>query len=151
MKRDLKSKNLLLGADGRLRLCDFGFARMSDFKTQRAMTICGTPGFVAPEIMMGNDYDSTCDTFSYGNVLAELITFQRPGKDFWTRSADDGYQLNLDELRKNSPKDTPKNFLELSLKCCAYDPVERPDFGYIVQLMKQIESEVPKDSFYLLL
>ena len=45
----------------------------------RTMTICGTPGFVAPEIMLGNDYDEACDVFSYGNVLAELVTFKRPG------------------------------------------------------------------------
>jgi serine/threonine protein kinase len=90
------------------------------------MTICGTPGFVAPEIMLGTDYDASCDSFSFGNVIAELITLQRPGKDFWNRNAEDGYKLNLDELRKIAPKDCPKVFLELCLQCCNYDPTQRP-------------------------
>lgn len=71
------------------------------------MTICGTPGFVAPEIMLGYDYDNKCDIFSYGNVLAELITFQRPGKDFWVRNAETKYIMNLDELKELQKKFSP--------------------------------------------
>jgi len=96
-----------------LRLCDFGFSRISDFRSKRAMTICGTPGFVAPEVMLGNDYDSSCDVFSYGNVLAELITLLRPGKDFWPRVADDAYQMDLHELRKFTAPECPEKFFDL--------------------------------------
>eukprot|EP01118_Nematostelium_gracile_P016469 TRINITY_DN6827_c0_g1_i1.p1 TRINITY_DN6827_c0_g1~~TRINITY_DN6827_c0_g1_i1.p1 ORF type:complete len:749 (-),score=181.47 TRINITY_DN6827_c0_g1_i1:62-2080(-) len=144
--RDLKAKNLLIGSDGRLRLCDFGFARMSEFnKSARAMTICGTPGYVAPEIMMGYDYDEACDVFSYGNVIAELITLQRPGKDFWNRTPDDEYQLNFDEIRALAPKECPMKFTNLCLKCCEYNSRNRPDFAEIVKIMKQIENELPKE------
>jgi LIM domain kinase 1 len=114
--RDLKSKNLLIGIDGHIRLCDFGFARLSEFANTRAMTICGTPGFVAPEIMLGLEYDFSCDIFSFGNVVAELITLQRPSREFWNRTADDNYQLDYDELRRIAPKDTPKKLLDLCLR-----------------------------------
>lgn len=81
------------------------------------MTICGTPGFVAPEIMLGQDYDESCDVFSYGNVLAELITLKRPGRDFWIRNAEEKYQLKIEELDKLAPKDCPPAFLDLAKKC----------------------------------
>mmetsp|Transcript_15855 Transcript_15855/g.22078 ORF Transcript_15855/g.22078 Transcript_15855/m.22078 type:complete len:744 (-) Transcript_15855:72-2303(-) len=139
--RDLKSKNLLMGGDGRVRLCDFGFARLSEFRFRRSMTICGTPGFVAPEVMMGEDYDYKCDLFSFGNVIAELITLKRPGKDFWERMADDGYQLKLEELRALAPSDCPEKFLDLAFQCCAYNPQERPDFNLVIKALKPLEAE----------
>ena len=140
--RDLKSKNLLMGADKRIRLCDFGFARITDFSESKAMTICGTPGFVAPEIMMGKEYDEKCDTFSFGNVLAELITFRRPGKDFWVRSAQDGYQLKHSDLKGKVAFDCPRKFLELCLLCCEYNSKDRPSFEMIVKSLVLISKEV---------
>jgi serine/threonine protein kinase len=132
-----------MGADGRVRLCDFGFARVSEFSMERqAMTICGTPGFVAPEIMLGLDYDERCDVFSYGSVLAELITLQRPGRDFWNRTAEDNFVLNVDELISRVPSDCPKGFLELALKCVEYDPERRPNFGAILKELQSIESRM---------
>lgn len=144
--RDLKAKNLLIGTDGRLRLCDFGFARLSEFRIKRGMTICGTPGFVAPEIMMGDDYYEACDVFSYGNVLAELITLARPGKDFWIRTPDNKFQLNFDELKQIAPRECPDKFLTLCLQCCAYNPPDRPDFAYITKLMKELDTGLPAES-----
>eukprot|EP01117_Protostelium_nocturnum_P006397 TRINITY_DN2309_c1_g2_i1.p1 TRINITY_DN2309_c1_g2~~TRINITY_DN2309_c1_g2_i1.p1 ORF type:complete len:729 (-),score=217.35 TRINITY_DN2309_c1_g2_i1:57-2243(-) len=141
--RDLKSKNLLMGSDNRVRLCDFGFARTTDIMGQRAMTICGTPGFVAPEIMMGRDYDGQCDVFSFGNVLAELITLQRPGKDFWLRSTADEYQLDLSQLSSIAPKDCPPSLLDLAIACCQYYPSDRPHFADILKLLKGLETKYP--------
>lgn len=140
--RDLKSKNLLMGIDKRIRLCDFGFARITDFTESKAMTICGTPGFVAPEIMMGKEYDEKCDTFSFGNVLAELITYRRPGKDFWVRSAQDGYQLRHSDLKGKVASDCPRKFLELCLLCCEYSPKDRPSFEMIVKSLVLILKDV---------
>lgn len=76
--------------------------------------------------------------------MAELITLERPGKDFWIRTADDNYQMNFDELRAKVPKDCPPKFLELCLMCCAYNPEDRPDFSFIVKTLKEIEQQLPK-------
>eukprot|EP01119_Soliformovum_irregulare_P022604 TRINITY_DN7782_c0_g1_i1.p1 TRINITY_DN7782_c0_g1~~TRINITY_DN7782_c0_g1_i1.p1 ORF type:complete len:743 (+),score=206.41 TRINITY_DN7782_c0_g1_i1:36-2264(+) len=146
--RDLKSKNLLVAKDGRMRLCDFGFARTWENRGAKTMTICGTPGFVAPEIMLGDDYDQRCDVFSYGNVLAELITFQRPGKDFWVRSAEDGYRLDANELKlkaqnEAAAKGCPEGFLDLTISCVAYDPILRPDFSEIISTLDTIVKNNP--------
>ena len=47
--RDLKPENLLIGSDGHLRLTDFGFAKKIE---DRSYTLCGTPEYLAPEIIM---------------------------------------------------------------------------------------------------
>ena len=48
--RDLKPENLLIGSDGHLRITDFGFAKKIE---DRSYTLCGTPEYLAPEIIMG--------------------------------------------------------------------------------------------------
>eukprot|EP01133_Synstelium_polycarpum_P018261 gene18261-21853_t len=101
--RDLKSKNILLDEYQKIRLCDFGFARMNEqTKKSRHMTMCGTEGWVAPEILLGMSYDTSCDVFSYGVVLAELITGRKPGVDLWVRTPETCFDISPDELRQKA-------------------------------------------------
>jgi len=143
--RDLKSKNLLMGPDNRVRLCDFGFARTTDILGQRSMTICGTPGFVAPEVMMGWEYDGQCDVFSFGNVLAELITLKRPGKDFWSRNVSDEFQMDTESLEPLAPRDCPPELVSLAIACCAYNPADRPLFSDIIKQLRTLEVAYPME------
>lgn len=73
--RDLKPENLLLVSeedDGRVKIADFGFAkRVSEPKS--LSTQCGTPGYVAPEILEGHLYDTKADMWSIGVILYILL------------------------------------------------------------------------------
>lgn len=144
--RDLKSKNILLDEHGKIRLCDFGFARMTESKRNKHMTMCGTEGWVAPEILLGMSYDTSCDVFSYGVVIAELITGKKPGVDLWIRTPDNCFDINPDELRAKAIPGCPARFLEMCIECCQYEPLLRPKFEDILHMLNSIENSIADDA-----
>ena len=73
--RDLKPENLLLAnkiSDSDIKLADFGFAKKAP-DDHCLTTMCGTPGYVAPEILRRQKYGTKCDMFSMGVILFILI------------------------------------------------------------------------------
>eukprot|EP01123_Difflugia_compressa_P008922 TRINITY_DN282_c0_g1_i1.p1 TRINITY_DN282_c0_g1~~TRINITY_DN282_c0_g1_i1.p1 ORF type:complete len:297 (-),score=52.08 TRINITY_DN282_c0_g1_i1:195-1085(-) len=133
--RDLKSENLLLDDTGKTKICDFGFARKSIQRSR--MTMCGTDEFMAPEIMMGNEYDFKADVFSYGMLLFEIITRKDVGQVI-PRVPDNGYAINETSLRNQLPRDCPQHFMELGFLCVKYAPDKRPDFLKIIAFLKKL-------------
>jgi len=133
--RDLKSENLLLDDTGKTKICDFGFARKSNKRAH--MTMCGTDEFMAPEIIMGLEYDAKADVFSYGMLLFEIITRKDVGQVI-PRVPDNGYSISENQLRAQLPKDCPQHFFELGFLCIKYDPNKRPDFLKIIGFLKKL-------------
>jgi len=68
--RDLKPENVLIGSDGYCILCDLGFAKVVAEKTY---TLCGTPLYIAPEIIYGRGYDKAVDNWSFGVLVYEML------------------------------------------------------------------------------
>ncbi|XP_020553477.1 serine/threonine-protein kinase ATG1c isoform X1 [Sesamum indicum] len=78
--RDLKPQNLLLSTDGDnciLKIADFGFARSLQPRGL-AETLCGSPLYMAPEIMQLQKYDAKADLWSVGTILYQLVTGKTP-------------------------------------------------------------------------
>ena len=73
--RDLKPENLLFGADGYLKICDFGFAKVI---TTRAWTLCGTPEYLAPEIILSKGHSMAVDWWAFGILIYEMLVGQAP-------------------------------------------------------------------------
>jgi len=73
--RDIKPPNIMLVGSGRVKIMDFGIARMrsSDLKTQTGLMM-GTPRYMSPEQVAGRPVDHRSDIFSLGTVLYELLT-----------------------------------------------------------------------------
>lgn len=70
--RDIKPENIMFGADGELKLIDFGLSRRVSDKYTTMNTIAGTPFYMAPEVLDG-EYNSQCDIWSLGVLLYVLV------------------------------------------------------------------------------
>ncbi|KAJ8558046.1 hypothetical protein K7X08_004812 [Anisodus acutangulus] len=82
--RDLKPQNLLLDGEGRLKVSDFGFSALHDEQLSNSLlqTACGTPAYMAPEIVYKKEYDgSKVDAFSCGVILFVFLTGKLPFDD----------------------------------------------------------------------
>lgn len=74
---DVKPANILITADGKVKLTDFGMARVAR-REARESALLGTPAYWCPEQIMGRPQDARSDIFSLGVVLYEMITGTRP-------------------------------------------------------------------------
>ena len=76
LHRDIKSENILLTDSLEARIADLGEARV--MAMDHAMTVVGTPGYTAPEVLRGEHYGTEADIFSFAIVMCELFTLVSP-------------------------------------------------------------------------
>jgi len=134
--RDLKSHNLLVTEDWKVKVCDFGLARSAPDNEEKrgGMTIVGTNEWMAPEVAMGETYDSSADVFSYAMVIYEMLTRTDPP----ARKLKDCYAFKAEDFKAKIPSDIPDKLWELLCDCAATTPADRPDFKSIVTRIREI-------------
>ncbi|HKI04088.1 MAG TPA: protein kinase [Thermoanaerobaculia bacterium] len=78
--RDIKPSNILLDRAGRVKVADFGIAKMAGQSTELTMvgSVMGSPQYLSPEQIRGEDLDGRSDVFSLGVVLYEILSGKRP-------------------------------------------------------------------------
>lgn len=70
--RDLKPENILVDDDGHLKLIDMGYAK--DIQGNRTCSLCGTPDYLAPEVIRGESYGFSVDWWAFGVLVCEMAT-----------------------------------------------------------------------------
>ncbi len=76
--RDVKPSNILINNDGRIKISDFGIARIESSQLTQVGDVLGTPHYMAPEQFLGIEIDQEADLFSVGVIAYELLTGRKP-------------------------------------------------------------------------
>lgn len=128
--RDIKPQNMVVEPDGVLKVMDFGIARLAtrkpDSGVTQAGTVIGTPEYMAPEQLAGDEVDQRVDIYAAGCVLYECLTGRPPF------TADTPYQLIAKLLEETAPAprsvnpEVPAALDALVMQALAKDPKGRP-------------------------
>ena len=138
--RDIKPENLLLNEGGRVLLADYGWSNFNVEGDVRK-TFCGTPEYIAPEMLMKKGHDTRVDIWSIGILMFELLAGYSP---FVAKTNQELYQ-NIKRLKIQWPKDMPPLAKNLISKILKINPLERPTFDEILnhQWFKQTKMIKP--------
>ena len=125
--RDIKPENLLLNEGGRILLADYGWSNFNMAGDVRK-TFCGTPEYIAPEMLMKKGHDTRVDIWSIGILMFELLSGYSP---FVAKTNQELYQ-NIRRLKIQWPKDMPPIAKNLISKILKLNPLDRPTFDEIL-------------------
>uniref|UniRef100_A0A8C9YW72 Sterile alpha motif and leucine zipper containing kinase AZK n=1 Tax=Sander lucioperca TaxID=283035 RepID=A0A8C9YW72_SANLU len=131
-----------LHSEAPVKICDFGASKFLTHTTH--MSLVGTFPWMAPEVIQSLPVSETCDTFSYGVVLWEMLTREIPFKGL------EGLQVAWLVVEKNErltiPSGCPASFAELMRNCWATEPKERPVFKQILSTLESMsnDSQLPQ-------
>uniref|UniRef100_A0A8C2ADN8 non-specific serine/threonine protein kinase n=1 Tax=Cyprinus carpio TaxID=7962 RepID=A0A8C2ADN8_CYPCA len=140
--RDLKPQNILLSYTGRkkssingirIKIADFGFARYLQ-SNMMAATLCGSPMYMAPEVIMSQNYDARADLWSIGTVIYQCLVGKPP---FQANSPQDlrmFYEKNK-TLVPNIPRETSPQLVDLLLGLLQRNQKDRMDFGQCISVV----------------
>ncbi len=144
--RDVKPSNIRVMEGGRVKVMDFGIARLKDEEnrlTKTGMTV-GTVAYLSPEQLRGDAVDHRTDLFSFGVLAYELLTGARPFRG-------DTISMLFYRLLNEPPppivdEEIPETLRVVVNRCLAKDPSERyAGFSDVLLALEDVEAEVPGD------
>ncbi|WP_431257320.1 serine/threonine-protein kinase [Roseateles chitinivorans] len=147
--RDIKPGNLLVTRDGRVKLTDFGIARIADHHLTQAASQIGTPGYMAPEQILGGAIDHRADLFACGVLLYRLATGRMPFSGALEAVMYQTLHQAPPAPTSLRPGELPAALDALVRRAMARDPGERfPDATAMRAALAAIAREVPGDGTF---
>lgn len=125
--RDLKLGNLFLNDDLHVKIGDFGLATKIEFEGERKKTLCGTPNYIAPEILNKKGHSYEVDIWSIGCVMYTLLVGQPP---FETKSLKDTY-TKIRKCDYRLPATLRSSAAEMICSMLQSDPIKRPSVNQL--------------------
>lgn len=138
--RDLKLGNLFLNDKLNVKIGDFGLATRIEFEGERKKTLCGTPNYIAPEILNKKGHSFEVDIWSIGCVMFTLLVGQPP---FETKTLKDTYS----KIRKGDyrlPHSLRKSAAQMIMDMLQSDPAKRPSVHKLAQYEFLTKHFIPK-------
>lgn len=121
--RDLKPENILVDYVGHIALCDFGLCKLDMKDEDKTNTFCGTPEYLAPELLHGQGYTKAVDWWTLGVLLYEMLTGLPP---FYDENTNEMYRKILSEpLNFPGPEIVPPAARDLLSKLLDRDATRR--------------------------
>ncbi|EGC38851.1 hypothetical protein DICPUDRAFT_148427 [Dictyostelium purpureum] len=141
--RDLKLANLMISKDKTVKIGDFGFSQviktgttLSDQKGPK-----GTALYMAPEVMMKQEFNEKADVYSFGLILYEMATCEELFPEY--SEIDPFYDAICNKkIRPIIPSEYPVSLKSLISRCWDHDPNKRPSFNEITQRMEDVLVDV---------
>ncbi|KAL8091153.1 serine/threonine/tyrosine-protein kinase HT1-like isoform X1 [Apium graveolens] len=134
--RDLKSNNLLLNDEMRVKVADFGTSCL-ETQSQESKGNMGTYRWMAPEMTKEKPYTRKVDVYSFGIVLWELTTSLLPFQGMTPVQA--AFAVAEKNERPPIPASCQPALAHLIKRCWAANPAKRPDFSYIVSALEKYD------------
>ncbi len=119
--RDLKPENILMDKEGHIKVTDFGLSKILDDMNDKVFTLCGTPQYIAPEVIQKKGYDKGVDWWSLGCIFYEMLTGYIPF--YIPRNEKLSPKLFKTPIRY--PKNITEDEMDLIEKLLTLDPKQR--------------------------
>jgi eukaryotic-like serine/threonine-protein kinase len=135
--RDIKPGNIMIKRNGEVKLMDFGIAQSRDLEALTLPgTLIGTPAYMSPEQVMGQELDARSDIFSFGIVLYEMFTGTKPFASNDTRSVTAGILKDRFIAPRRVNSEIPRGLQRLIRKCLKKKPQRR--YGSMLEVEKKL-------------
>jgi len=125
LHRDVKPENVMIRDDGRIKLTDFGIARLESADRTRTNVIMGTPGYIAPELYLGGQVDHRLDIFAAGVLFYQLLARKSPFRGGPEAIMHDVCYHDPEPASKADPNHRWPQYDEIVSRAIAKAPAER--------------------------